>query len=615
MLTMLSLRLPTALDMGIMSKSYYVTMVFVSCVTVFFASSMALIKYTTRNKFKYMLLGIGLLGSAIYNIISIVLNNVQSSYSAKAFLDIHFDQGIVLADFFIASFLVASFILSFYRRLTGRKSLPAGTVEYIGLLAVIGINFVVQISIPFIPIIALNFVTLTLFIIAFIGYLNKWLWRYKFFEYWLLLAILLFIASQIALIAANIQIMDGYFQLSLIFKLIGYIFIATGLLMSMHIAYSEVESARDKIDAILKSIGEGVFVTDIAGKIVTMNSKAEELSGVPFSVAQGKQYNTIFKLINDNHDVSKPYPDYVAEVFNKRQTVEITKNSLLIRNDELETPVTLISSQITDRYKRMLGCVTVLRDITKERELEQSKDNFISIAAHQLRTPLGAMRWSLEMLLSGDLGKISEKIKERMDQIYENNLRMINLVKDLLDVSRIDQRRVADNPQPTDLGQIIKSVINEMSALAFKNKITITTEPEHLTTKPVNLDPDRFHEVVQNLTSNAIKYNKREGTIRVRLVENPLEFLITIEDNGVGIPKEDFHKLFSKFYRASNARINATEGSGLGLFVVKSYVEGWGGRISFASELDQGSAFTISIPKSPKQHSLDKNLAEKPHAP
>lgn len=215
--------------------------------------------------------------------------------------------------------------------------------------------------------------------------------------------------------------------------------------------------------------------------------------------------------------------------------------------------------------------------------------------AHQLRTPLGSMRWNLE-LVKQEISCLPELAQERLQETYKSNLRVIGLVSDLLNVTRIEQSRINDNPKITDIVEIIRDAMEEMKPEAGKRKIALGVKILKNNIPEINIDPKRFHEVIQNLLSNAVKYTPDGGSVSVEAdyAGNSLE--ITVSDNGIGIPEKDKSKIFTKFMRAENASRIDTEGSGLGLFIVKSFVEKWGGKIHFESEENKGTTFYISLP-------------------
>ena len=240
-----------------------------------------------------------------------------------------------------------------------------------------------------------------------------------------------------------------------------------------------------------------------------------------------------------------------------------------------------------------------LVDITKQKELERAKDEFISVASHQLRTPLGSIRWNLE-LLTDKINTLPKASGEYIQEAYKSTLRMLGLVGDLLSVARIEQNRVQDMPQQTDLVEIIMMAISEMEPIARQNNIRIDSTSLKHKKAQIMIDPKRFREVIQNLLSNAVKYSRPNGKVWLSLEYKAEDIVIIVADDGLGIPSEEQGNLFTKFFRAKNVLATDTEGSGLGLFVVKSYVEQWGGRIWLESEANKGTTFFISIPHKPR---------------
>lgn len=357
---------------------------------------------------------------------------------------------------------------------------------------------------------------------------------------------------------------------------------------------NKIAAEKNRIETILRSIGDGVFVTDTEGKVVMVNQAAERITGYSSVEMFGKKYTEVFKFANED-DTEAEYPDFVMEAIKKNKVGSLLPHTILQSKDGTFVPVLDSAAPLKTMEGEVFGCVVVVRDNTHERELERSKDDFLSVTSHQLRTPLGSMRWNLEMLLGGDAGKLGEEATEITKQIYDGNLRMIGLVNDLLNVSRIDQGRVMDEPTTIDLGSVISEAVLEMEPLTMSKNIKINTFIDKKVPK-IKIDRKRVREVIENLISNAIKYNKVDGEVEIKLAETDKNIQIEVRDTGMGIPKKDISRLFSRFFRAENAVHSETEGSGLGLYVVKKFVEGWGGRIMVESEMGKGSKFTVMIP-------------------
>lgn len=231
----------------------------------------------------------------------------------------------------------------------------------------------------------------------------------------------------------------------------------------------------------------------------------------------------------------------------------------------------------------------------EQHALNQEKDLFMSLASHQLRTPLGAIRWNLEGLLSGEEGQIDPGAQTVLREIYQSNQHLIGLVNNLLEISRINQGVKKFTFHRQDPQSVIAQAIEEIQPLAKQKNITIIVEPA-AATPPFMLEDKHFREVVTNLLSNAVKYNRTDGQITVSTQTVGPNWQIAVADTGVGIPAADQGSLFSKFYRASNAMTGNTEGEGIGLYMVKMFVQSWGGRVWFESAEGQGSTFHILLP-------------------
>ena len=349
---------------------------------------------------------------------------------------------------------------------------------------------------------------------------------------------------------------------------------------------------------LVSSIGEGIIETDQSGQIIAMNKWAQEILGF-----KAEEY--IGKILPKEVLIEKEKGYFVPwdTLLDKASTSKDKQTDVMFHSTQDEskflTPAT-IAPVIGE--SKIIGAVVILPDISREREIETMKSEFLSLAAHQLRSPLGSIRWGIEMIMAGDLGKITSKVKETLTQIYASNQWMIALVNDLLNVSRIDQGRIQDEPELFDYIESIKAVIAEQQLEAQKRSIKIKLEVKNITSAKIMINPRRFREVIQNLLSNAVKYNRNGGRVTIVVDQSELLVKIIVTDTGIGIPKKDEEEIFSRFFRASNALKSKTDGTGLGLFMVKSYVTSWGGSIWFESTQDKGTKFYIQFPTQKIEH-------------
>ncbi|MDO8452109.1 MAG: HAMP domain-containing sensor histidine kinase, partial [bacterium] len=253
------------------------------------------------------------------------------------------------------------------------------------------------------------------------------------------------------------------------------------------------------------------------------------------------------------------------------------------------TPITLRG--VIDEY---IGTAILLEDITQAKLLEDARDEFFTMASHELRTPLSSIRWNLEMLLAGKIGALPKSVIGNLESSYQTTHHMVALVNDLLNISKVAQGNLFEKKE-IDVCSSMQRVVTELTPDADAREIAMTLGSD-CGDLPVflEIDPRGFHMVMENLISNSIKYNHPHGRTQIFVRKSGGTVSISITDTGIGIPKEDQDKIFHKFYRAGN--VGATSGTGLGLYIVKSYLEKWGGTIAFTSRAGSGTTFTLAIP-------------------
>lgn len=355
---------------------------------------------------------------------------------------------------------------------------------------------------------------------------------------------------------------------------------------------SELEQA--KPETIIASIGDGVLAVDTQGIIILMNTIARQLCDGENLGTVGQHYSRVLRFIVEVQNATLSY-DPIAQVMQTRQNSQPMTHLFLIRSDDTKLPVTQVAAPVSNEQGLLIGIVITFRDYSPELSLQESKDNFVSMAAHQLRARLGSVRWNMEMLLGGDYGELQEPMKDAVSQLYRGNKQLINLVNSLLNVSRIDQGRVNMQLEMTDIQPILRSVVNELTNETEQKQVKIQVSIDE-SFPLIYIDSIHFYDIIMNLLSNAIKYSYPNTAISLKLSHTPTEINIFVQDMGMGIPTKDQDAIFTKFFRATNAAISQIEGNGLGLFVVKSYVEELGGKIDFVSEESVGTTFRVILP-------------------
>ena len=351
---------------------------------------------------------------------------------------------------------------------------------------------------------------------------------------------------------------------------------------------------KSRLETTLTSIGDAVVVVDNNYQIILMNKVAENLCGYKLAEALNKHYNKIL-VFNFEKTPEEKYPSIIENVIKSGINSDLQNHALLIRKDGKKIPIANSVAAIKDVNGGTLGCVLVIRDVTKERELEKAKDNFLSIAAHQLRTPLTSIKWNLENVFGL---RMKAELKNILEKIDESNERMISLVNDLLEAARIDQGRLVNQPKNINVYDVINKVIESLKFKADKKKINIQTTYAIEPPPTIYLDPTRFYSVIENIVSNALEYNIQNGHVYIKIekIDEGSNIKIAVEDTGIGIPLKDQRQVFTRFFRAPNSIKAKTKGNGLGLFAAKSYITNWGGTITFKSEENKGTKFSITLP-------------------
>ena len=264
---------------------------------------------------------------------------------------------------------------------------------------------------------------------------------------------------------------------------------------------------------------------------------------------------------------------------------------------ELASTMNEMAGQIKEMYER-------------EKNISGMKSEFISIAAHQMRTPLSAIKWTLNILGSENVGPLNEKQKEAIRQGNDVAEHMIRLVNDLLNVSRIEEGRFGYNFEKSSLVELIDELLKEEKLKAEQNDVNLAfyRPKEKLPDMPI--DKERLRMAIGNLIDNAIKYSLPGKTVEIGMRKKGNQVVVGVRDQGIGIPKEQMERLFTKFFRADNAVRLQTAGSGLGLYITKNIIERHGGKIWAESEKGKGSKFFFTLPIQPKKKIEDVDEKE-----
>ncbi len=358
-----------------------------------------------------------------------------------------------------------------------------------------------------------------------------------------------------------------------------------------------------KFQLAVANVSDHIVITDPDGIVLYANKASEKTTGFPrkFSIGRkvgtsdtwgGQMEKTFYEKLW--HVIKEDKKTFIGEVRNKRKNGDLYDAAVSI-------------APIIDEYGNVVFFVSIERDITKEKEIDKAKTEFVSLASHQLRTPLSAINWYTEMLLAGDAGKITKEQKKYLDEVYKGNQRMVDLVNSLLNVSRLELGTFVIEPKMTDIIALARSVMDELKSQIDDKKITFN-EKHDSDIPEVSIDPKLTRIIIQNLMSNAVKYTPESGNITFNLLMRKKgskvdswtakkdSIFISVADSGIGIPKHQQESIFIKLFRADNVRETDTEGTGLGLYIVKSILDQSGGDVWFESEEGKGTTFYVTIP-------------------
>jgi len=354
---------------------------------------------------------------------------------------------------------------------------------------------------------------------------------------------------------------------------------------------SDYEGQRALTEVLFNSIGEGAVTTDEYGRITRINPIATRILGFSENDALGVWLPKLFVAYDEEGIVIPLIDRPITKAFISGDI--ITDKIRYKTKDNVLLPVIITISPIMVKGLP-IGCIEIFRDITKEYAIDKMKSDFISLASHQLRTPLSTIKTYSHMLIDGYMGDLTIQQSKSLKRIISSTDRMNDTISTLLNITRIESGSIVIVRNPIAVCEVINSVIEDHKLSATNKNIEIKFE------KPKNIeilsDGVVLKEVIGNLINNAIKYTPHSGEIRVELKVKSNQIIISVEDNGIGIPEDSQSSIFSKFFRANNALIEDSSGTGLGLYLVKGLVNELGGEVWFDTKKTKGSIFYVSLP-------------------
>lgn len=358
--------------------------------------------------------------------------------------------------------------------------------------------------------------------------------------------------------------------------------------MSLGGFVSRIETQRHRLEIILNSITESILAIDKAGNILIANRAAADLTGLATDMIVGNKITQILTWKREGEDFAINYTESEgAKAYDDLIYTDKSGNVHYVK---------IIVAQVSGQQEvNAAQTIVTIHDETKSRELEAMKVDFVSMAAHELRTPLAAIRGYLELITFKGGNTIPGDTSNYLNQALKSTTELGGLINNLLDVTRIERGTLTFDLEKVDIAADVKQAVQDAQFTAQDKKITVNYSGA-ADGAFVIADQIALHEVVNNLLSNAIKYTDPGGKVDVSLATDGTNYTVSVTDTGVGIPKQAQANLFTKFYRVHGGLNSGSTGTGLGLFISKSIIERHGGTISVTSQEGAGSTFTFTLP-------------------
>lgn len=364
----------------------------------------------------------------------------------------------------------------------------------------------------------------------------------------------------------------------------------------------QIEAAKSQ--AILEGIADGVLVTDPNGRVVLFNAAAERILGLKREEALGRMFDEMVGLYGS---MAREWALHVEQWRESPETHHA--GQFLAQRIELgERFISVHLSPVISSTQEFLGLVSVFRDITTEVQADRAKSDFVSMVSHELRTPMTAVKAYVDLLLMGTPGPLNDQQRKFLKVVKANSERLIDLVSDLLDISRIEAGKVKLERQPVDMSELIEQVVMTIYPNVEEKQQHIRTQVPPALPKAYG-DPARLTQILTNLVGNAHKYTPEGGDIIVHAYVRHGMLHVAVQDTGIGISPENQRKVFERFYRVDDPGVRETTGTGLGLSIAALLVQMHGGQIWVESEVGEGSIFYFTVPLAEGEPTADLGTA------
>jgi len=429
----------------------------------------------------------------------------------------------------------------------------------------------------------------------FFGKLKKHLFSSSFLPF-LFLGLLLIVNSVFCYL----------FEVDLPLKLISFLGLALWLITSILAINlidisSRLQLERTQINAMIRSIDDPAIAYSQNFEVILANPalekltnlKKEELIGkiITPEMANNQKFSLLVKII---------FPSLAPAVLEQQLDTYPQKVKVKFFEPQ-ELTLEIVTTKVIDEKGKVYGFLKVIHNLTREENLRKIQSDFITIAAHQLRTPLSGLNWILDVLSQNETGPLNETQKDLLEKAKAALSESIETVEDLLNAAQIEEGKFGFEFSLNDLEKIIETTLAKFKPIAEKNNIKLIFYRLKPPLNPIVIDPLRIKLVMEILIDNAIKYNVLNGEVRIKLevLKDRPFVMVSVEDTGIGISEEEKEKVFTKFFRSQKVVKKETLGTGLGLYLAKNIIERHGGKIWFKSEENRGTTFYFTLPLDP----------------
>ena len=364
---------------------------------------------------------------------------------------------------------------------------------------------------------------------------------------------------------------------------------------------NKLSAVESKSDVVINAIDDGVLAISKDGNIELINPSAQQIIGWDQGDALGLNWKSVLKLVTSDGKDVEDLENPIVQSLSKNQPTHNDK-LFLLTSSEKRILVSIVSSPVGTEGE---GVIVVFRDITKEKAEEREQAEFISTASHEMRTPVASIEGYLGLALNPATAHIDEKARDFITKAHESAQHLGRLFQDLLDISKVEDGRMKNNPKIINVNEFLKDIFDGLATKANEKQLNyifmpdIIDEGKEKSLQPIfyaNIDPDHFREVVSNLIENAIKYTP-SGEVVVNITGDDKQISVSVKDSGIGIPAEDIPHLFQKFYRVDNSDTREIGGTGLGLYLSRRLAEAISGNLRVESKYKEGSTFYLEIPR------------------